>query len=67
MPEVTKLHYTPENTFSTNYLLGKETTQWLDSDGEVTVVNCRQRSDYKAIGSSVNDNGDYTVTGQSLC
>ena len=29
-----------------SHLLGTVTTQWLDSDGVVTLVNCRQHSDY---------------------
>ena len=32
---------------------GTLTTQWLDSDSVVTVVNCRQCGDYTATGSSV--------------
>ena len=48
------------------------TTQWLDSDYVVTVVNFRQNGDYIAIGSSVTvlpavSNGDKTVTVQSPC
>ena len=47
------------------------TSQWLDSDYVVTVVNCQQNGDYTAIGSSVtvlpavNNSDYYTLTVQS--
>ena len=39
-------HNTQQNSYSISHLLGTVTTQWLDSDGIVTVDNCRQHSDY---------------------
>ena len=33
---------TQENSYSISHLLGTVTTQWLDSDGVVTVDNCRR-------------------------
>ena len=35
---------TQQNSYSINHLLGAVTTQWLDSDGVVTVDNCQQHS-----------------------
>ena len=37
---------TQENSYSASHLLGTVTTQWLDSDGVVTVDNCWQHGDY---------------------
>ena len=47
---------TQQNSYSISYLLGPVTTQWLDSDGVVTTVNCQQQRDYT---------GDYTAIGSS--
>ena len=63
---------TLENSYSISHLLGTVTTQWLDSDGVVTVDNCQQHGDWAANGSLITvppaaNNGDYTVTVQSLC
>ena len=62
-----------QSSFSISHPLDPLSTWWLDSDSVVTVVKCRQHSDYSAIGSSVSSlpsvydiNGDYTVTVQSL-
>ena len=35
-----------QNCYSISHLLGLVTTQWLDSDGVVTVDNCWQHGDY---------------------
>ena len=48
-------YLTQQNSYSISHLLGTVTTQWLDSDGVVSVVNCRQHGDH----------GDYTV--DQLC
>ena len=40
------LNVTQQNSYSISHLLGTVTTQWLDSNGVVTVVNCRQHGDY---------------------
>ena len=37
---------TQQNSYSNSHLLGTVTAQWLDSDGVVTVDNCRQQGDY---------------------
>ena len=37
---------TQQNSYSTSHLQGTVTTQWLDSDGVITVVNCRQHGNY---------------------
>ena len=63
---------TQQNSYSISHLLATVTTKWLDGDGVVTVDNCRQHSDWAANGSVVTilpavENGDYTVTVQSLC
>ena len=34
------------NSYSISHQHGTKTTQWLDSDGVVTVVNCWQHGDY---------------------
>ena len=53
--------------------IGTVTTQWLDSDGLVTVVNCWQHCDtLQLIKCAVtvllaDVNSDHTVTVQSLC
>ena len=36
---------TRQNSYSISHLLGTVTTQWLDSDSVVTIVNCQQHSD----------------------
>ena len=65
---------TQQNSYSISHLLDTVTTQWLDvdSDGVVTVHNCRQHGVYTAIDSSVTVlpavvDSDYTITIQSLC
>ena len=67
-----QLWRTQQNSYSISHLLGTVTTQWLDSDSVVTVDNCQQHGDWAASGSVVTvllavNNGDYTVTIQSLC
>ena len=62
---------TQENSYFISHQLGTVTT-WLDSDGVVIVNNCQQHGDWAANGSVVTvlpavNNGDYTVTVQSLC
>ena len=47
------------------------TTRRLDSDSEVTIVNCRQHGDYTVTGGSVTvlpavSNSDFTVPVQLL-
>ena len=37
---------TQQHSYSISNLLGTMTTQWLVSDGVVTVGNCRQHGDY---------------------
>ena len=67
---------TQQNNYSISHLLGTVTAQWLDSDNEVTVDNCRQHGDYtvdQLCSQSRHTmllaivNSDYTVTVQSLC
>ena len=59
--------YTQQNSCSISLLLDTVTTQWLDKDSVITVVNYQQHGDYTAISSSVTVlpviiNIDYTVT-----
>ena len=54
-----------------NQTIGTGTTWWLDSDSIVTVINCRQHSDWAANGCVVTvlpaaSNGDYSDTVWSL-
>ena len=42
----TLVQYTQQNSYSISHLLGTVTTQWLDGDSVVKVVNCRQHCDY---------------------
>ena len=59
--------------YSINNLLDTVTTQCLDSDSVVSIVNSWQCGDYAANGSvvtvlpAVSSNGDYTITVQSPC
>ena len=45
-PILAHIHLSKENSYSISHLLGRVTTQWLDSDDVVTVVNCQQHGDY---------------------
>ena len=64
--------YTQQNSYSISHPLGAMTTQWLDSESEVIIDNCRQHGDYTAISSLFTmlpavQNSDYTITFQSPC
>ena len=39
--------HTQQNSYSISHLLGTVTTQWLNSNCVVTIVNCGQHSDYR--------------------
>ena len=45
---VVKFH-TQQKSYSISHLLGTVTTQCLESDGVVTIVNCQQHSDYTVV------------------
>ena len=69
--QLTSCQVSQENSYSISHLLGTVTASWLDSDGKVTIDNCRQHGDWASNGSVVTvlpavNNGDYTITVQSL-
>ena len=53
----TRDSYTAKLFYSIESLLGTVTTQYLDSNSVVTVVNCQQQSDYTIIDQLCSHHG----------